>query len=100
MPSRPVRAPNRMILLPAPEAKARCRSSTRIDAGAQRVDQRVACVGRVEDGLAADVGEAERVAVAADTAHDTVDDAAGVGGVRRTEAQLVHDGDRAVHPWP
>lgn len=30
MPSRPVRAPNRMILLPVPDAKARCRSSTRI----------------------------------------------------------------------
>ena len=29
MPSRPVRAPNRMILLPVPDAKARCRSSTR-----------------------------------------------------------------------
>jgi hypothetical protein len=30
MPSRPVRAPNRMILLPVPDAKARCRSSVRI----------------------------------------------------------------------
>ncbi len=27
MPSRPVRAPNRMILFPAPEANARCKSS-------------------------------------------------------------------------
>ena len=31
IPSSPVRAPNRMILLPAPEANARCRSSVRID---------------------------------------------------------------------
>lgn len=30
MPSSPVRAPKRMILLPCPEANARCRSSTRI----------------------------------------------------------------------
>ena len=29
MPSRPVRAPNRMILLPVPDANARCRSSLR-----------------------------------------------------------------------
>ncbi|SKS12496.1 Uncharacterised protein [Mycobacteroides abscessus subsp. abscessus] len=29
IPSSPVRAPNRMILLPAPEANARCRSSLR-----------------------------------------------------------------------
>ena len=29
MPSSPVRAPNRMILLPAPDANARCRSSAR-----------------------------------------------------------------------
>ena len=29
MPSSPVRAPNRMILLPVPDAKARCRSSLR-----------------------------------------------------------------------
>ena len=29
MPSKPVRAPNRMILLPVPEANARCRSSLR-----------------------------------------------------------------------
>ncbi len=30
IPSSPVRAPNRMILLPVPDAKARCRSSVRI----------------------------------------------------------------------
>ena len=29
MPSSPVRAPNRMILLPVPDAKARCKSSLR-----------------------------------------------------------------------
>jgi hypothetical protein len=64
-------------------------------ARAQRVDERVALVGRVEHRLAADVREAERVAVAADAAHDAVDDATGVGVVGRAEPQLVHDRDRA-----
>ena len=39
-------------------------------AHAQRVDQRVAGVRRVEDGLAADVGQAQAVAVAADAVDD------------------------------
>ncbi len=60
-----------------------------------RVDQRVAGIGGVEHGLAADVGQAQRVAVSTDPADDTVDHSAGVGGVGRAEAQLVHDGDRA-----
>ena len=64
-------------------------------AEAQRVDQRVALVGRVEDELAADVGQAERVAVAADAGHHAVHHAGGVGVVDGAEPQLVHDGDRA-----
>ena len=60
---------------------------------AQRVHQRIAGVGRVEHGLAADVGQAQRVAVAADAAHHAVEHAAGVGRVGGTEAQLVHDRD-------
>ena len=49
------------------------------DADAERVDQRVAEVGRVEDRLAADVGKAETVAVAADAGHDPRQHAVGVG---------------------
>ena len=95
MPSRPVRAPNRMILLPVPDANARCRSSLRSTPDAERVDQRVARIGGVEHGLTADVRQAERVAVPADAADDAVDDAAGVGCVGRAEPQLVHHRHRA-----
>ena len=63
-------------------------------ADAQRVDQRVAGVAGVEDGLAADVGQAQRVAVAADAADHAVEHAAGVGGVGGAEPQLVHHRDR------
>jgi hypothetical protein len=40
------------------------------DADAQRVDQRVAGVAVVEEQLAADVGQAQAVAVAADAGDD------------------------------
>ena len=63
-------------------------------ADAQRVDERVAEVGRVEDRLATDVGQAEAVAVAADAGHDPGQHALGVGRVERAEAQRVHHGDR------
>ena len=59
-------------------------------ADAQRVDQRVAQVGLVEDGLAADVGQAEAVAVAADAGHDPGQHPVGVVGVERAEAERVH----------
>jgi hypothetical protein len=64
-------------------------------ADAHRVDQRVARVARVEHGLATDVGQPQRVAVAADAADDAVDHAAGVRRVGRAEPKLVHHGDRA-----
>ncbi len=64
-------------------------------AHAESVDQRVAGVGLVEDGLAADVGQAEAVAVAAHAGHDPGQHARGVGGVERAEAQRVHHRDRA-----
>ena len=64
-------------------------------AHAQGVDQRVAGVCRVEHGLTADVGQAQAVAVAADAVDNTRQDALGVVGVDRAEAQLVHHGDRA-----
>ncbi len=65
------------------------------DAHAERVDQRVALVAGVEDDLAADVGQAEAVAVAADARDDAGQHAPGVGVVGSTEAQRVHHRDRA-----
>lgn len=64
---------------------------------AHGVHQRVAGVARVEDGLTADVGQAQRVAVAPDAADHAVDHAAGVRRVGRAEPKLVHhrDGPRA-----
>ncbi len=62
-------------------------------AHAEGVHQGVALVHRVEDDLAADVGQAQAVAVAADAGHHAGDDAGGVGVVERPEAQRVHDGD-------
>ena len=61
---------------------------------AQRVDERVAEVARVEDDLAADVGQTEAVAVAADAGHDPRQHPVGVVGVERSEPQRVHDRDR------
>ena len=61
---------------------------------AERVDERVAAVGRVEDHLAADVGQAQAVAVAADPGDDAGQHAPGVLGVGRAEPQRVHHRDR------
>ena len=63
-------------------------------ADAERVDERVAEVAGVEDGLAADVRQAEAVAVAADARDDAGQDPLGVLGVERAEAERVHHGDR------
>ena len=59
-----------------------------------RVDERVVTVGGVEDGLAADVRDADAVAVAADAAHDAVEEPAGPILVERAEPQRVEDRDR------
>ena len=64
-------------------------------ADAERVDQRVALVARVEDDLAADVGQAEAVAVAADAGDDAGQHPGGVRVVGGAEAQRVHHRDRA-----
>ena len=64
-------------------------------ADAQRVDERVALVALVEDDLAADVGQAEGVAVAADALDDARQDARGVGVVDGAKAKGVHHRDRA-----
>ena len=61
----------------------------------ERVHERVRLVDGVEPGLAADVRQAEAVAVEADARDDAVHDARGVGVVDGAEAQRVHDGDRA-----
>ncbi len=57
------------------------------DADGARVDQRVALVAGVEDDLAADVGQAQAVAVAADAGDHARQDAFGVGVVGGAEAQ-------------
>ncbi len=65
------------------------------DADGTGVDQRVALVAGVEDDLAADVGQAQAVAVAADAGDDAGQDALGVGVVGGAEAQGVDHGHRA-----
>ncbi len=64
------------------------------DAHAQRIDQGVTGIARVEDRFAADVRQPQRVAVTADTADHTVEHPASVGGIGGAEAQLVHHRDR------
>ena len=86
---------SRITLLPTPEALAQVDVLVPHDADAQRVDERVALVAVVEDDLAADVGQAEAVAVAADAGDDARQHALGVGVVEVAEPQRVHDRDRA-----
>ena len=63
-------------------------------AHAERVDQGVADVAGVEDDLAADVGQAEAVAVVADALDHAGQHPPGVGRVGRAEPQRVHHRDR------
>ena len=65
------------------------------EAHAERVHQRVAGVAGVEDELAADVGQAEAVAVERDARDDSGQHPGGVVRVRRAEPERVHDRDRA-----
>ena len=74
------------------------------DPDAHRVDERVARVRRIEDDLAADVGDADAVAVAGDPADHAAEQVAVAGGRRRiglgvglerAEAQRVEERDRA-----
>ena len=95
MPSAPVDAPYKITLLPAPVALARCKSSWRSTPTHERIDQRVAEIGAVEDRLAADVGQAQAVAVAADAGDDSRQHPSRVGLVERAEAQRVHHADGA-----
>ena len=64
-------------------------------ANAEGIHERVAGVARVEDDLAADIRQAQAVAVAADAGDDAGQHAACIGGVGRTEAEWIHDRERA-----
>ena len=63
------------------------------DANAQRVHERIALVTRVKDRAAANIRQAERVAVAAHAGDHAVHHARGVGMRDLAKAQLVHDGN-------
>ena len=60
---------------------------------AQDVHQRVLLVGGVEDGFAADGGDADGIAVPGDPAHHALGDPAAAGVVERPESQRVHQRD-------
>ena len=62
-------------------------------AHSKSIDQGVALVNRIKIGLAADVGQAETVAVEADAAHHSVHHACRVGVVDGAKAQLIHHGN-------
>ena len=64
------------------------------NADTQRVDQRVTEVAAVEDDLAADVGQAQAVAVAADPGHHARQHPRGVRLAQRAEPERVHHPDR------
>ena len=64
------------------------------DAEGKRVDEDVAVVRRVERRLAADRRDADAVAVAADAAHDTVDEILHARRVELAESQGVETRDR------
>ena len=55
-------------------------------AHAQRVDQRVARIGLIKNSFAANVGQAQAVAVVGNTADNTGQNALGVGRISRAEA--------------
>ncbi len=63
-------------------------------AHAHRVDERVAVVGLGEDDFAANRGDAEAVAIAADAPDDAIEQVLVLRVVRRAEAEGIEDGDR------
>ena len=63
-------------------------------ADTQGVDQRIALVALIKDGFAADIWQAEAVAVSAHSRHDSRQHAGSVGVIERAEPQWVHHGDR------
>ena len=81
-------------MLPGPAGRLVLQPVTGSTPDAQRVDQRVALVAGVEDDLAADVGQAEAVAVAADAGDHAGQHPGGVRVVGGAEPQRVHHRDR------
>ena len=63
------------------------------EADGHGIDQDVVVVAGVEIGFAADGRHAHAIAVVADAGDDPGDEMAGLGMVRRAEAQRVHVGD-------
>ena len=95
MPSRPVALPYRTTRLPGPVRRGVGEHPVLEQADGHHVDQRVALVGGVEHELAAHRGHADAVAVAADAAHDAVDEVARARVRRVAEAERVEHRDRA-----
>ena len=62
---------------------------------AQGVDERIAVIGGVEEGLAADRGQAEAVAIVGDPRNNTGQHTCGIWSIQRAESQSIHDADRA-----
>ena len=94
IPSRPVAEPYRTTRLPGPGRGRQGQQPLLEEADGHHVDERIARVARVEDELATDRRHADAIAVAADPAHDAVDQVAGAGVRRIAEAQRIEDGDR------
>jgi hypothetical protein len=65
------------------------------DTHSQGVDQRISLIDGIEDGFAADVRQAQGIAVVADAGDHAVDDTGGVRMVDGSEPQLIHHSDRA-----
>ena len=82
-------------MLPTPSALASRTSSCFMTPTHSALTSGLPGVAVVEEQLAADVGQAQAVAVAADAGDDAGQHAGGVGGVGAAEAQRVHDRDRA-----
>ena len=80
-------------------ALARCKGQLQVidleGAHAQGIDQRVTGIGLIKDGLAANIGQAQGVAVATHAGNNARQDTLGIGGVGRPKAQLIHHGNRA-----
>ena len=61
----------------------------------QGIDEWVCLVAGVKFGLAANIGQPQRVAVAADASDHTADHAGGIRVVDSAETQRIHNRDRA-----
>ena len=80
--------------MPAPRACALCNLALAREPEAERVDQDVGVVGRVEHHFARDRRHADAVAVAADSADHAAEQVARARMVERAELERVHARDR------